>query len=97
MALKQKYKDQLLSIILKHVPESQIYLFGSRATNKESPGSDIDLAINAPQPIPHKTIIKILLEIDETTIPLKVDLVDLNIAQEPLKQNILQEGILWTK
>ncbi len=97
MILKQEYKDQLISIIHKHLPECKIYLFGSRATQKHQQGSDIDLAIDAKKAIPYETIIKILIDIDETTIPMKIDLVDLNSKlNESLRNDINREGILWT-
>jgi len=37
-----------------------------------------------------------LVEIDETTIPLKVDLVDVRKASDDLKKDIIREGIRWT-
>lgn len=96
MAIKQKYKAQLLAIIHKHLPKCKVYLFGSQATGKSCPGSDIDIAIDCWHIIPHKTIIAILVDIDDTIIPMKVDLVDMCSAQENIKQEIVREGILWT-
>ena len=97
MTLKKEYKDQLISIIHKHLPGCKIYLFGSQATQKQSPGSDIDLALNAGAQIPYKKIIEILIDIDETTIPMKVDLVDMNTKlKRELIDDINREGIPWT-
>lgn len=97
MTLKQEYREQLISIIHKHLPECKIYLFGSRATHKQKPGSDIDLALDAGEKIPYKIFIKILVDIDATTIPMKVDLVDMNSKLDPmLVDNIIREGIVWT-
>ena len=97
MALEKKYKNQLISIIHKHLPKTKIYLFGSRATNTESPGSDIDIAIDSGKPVDFSTKMKILIEIDETTVPMKVDLVDFNSVENNLKNDIEKKGILWTK
>ena len=94
--LQEKYKRQLLEIIHKRVPQSTVYLFGSRATNAETAGSDIDLAIDTGRPIAYQTIIKIQCDIDETTIPLNVDIVDLQTVPASLKETILREGIKWT-
>lgn len=96
MVLENKYKSQLIFIIRKHVPNAKIYLFGSRATGKQQPGSDIDIAIDSGLPVPRKKILAILIDIDETTIPVKVDVVDVQQAPDYLKQSILCEGIEWT-
>jgi predicted nucleotidyltransferase len=93
MAIAENYKNELISIVHKYLPKSMIYLFGSRALNKERAGSDI--AVDASHKIDH-SILKILIDIDDTTIPMKVDLVDLYSASADLKHDILCEGIEWT-
>jgi predicted nucleotidyltransferase len=95
MIVKKKYQDLLLNIIQKHLPGSKVFLFGSQATGKATEASDIDLALDAGATIPFNTIISILAEIDETIIPMKIDLVDLNGIQESFKQAIIREGIAW--
>jgi len=96
VALNKKYKDELISIIHKHVPGCAIYLFGSRALDKEYSGSDIDIALDAGKVIDHKKLLAIQLDFDETTIPMEMDLVDLQTAPQELKNDILREGIKWT-
>ncbi len=97
MAIPERYKDQLLLVIQKYLPHCKVYLFGSRATGKEASGSDIDLALDIGSIIPRKTMFKMLDDIEETTIPVNVDLVDLQTTSGEFKENILAEGILWTK
>ena len=96
MALNKKYKDKLISIIHKHIPGCTIYLFGSRALDTERSGSDIDISLDAGKIIDHRKILAIQLDFDETNIPMKMDLVDLNTASQELKDDILHEGIKWT-
>ncbi len=96
MALNKKYKDELISIIHKHVPECVIYLFGSRATDKEYMGSDIDIALDTGKEIDHTKLLAIQLDFDETTIPMEMDLVDLHNVSQELKDDIFREGIKWT-
>ena len=96
MSVESKYKNELISIIHRHLPSCTIYLFGSRATGKESPGSDVDLAVDTGKQVPYNIILKILIDIEETTIPVNVDLVDLQMAQKQLKLDIMREGIKWT-
>ena len=96
MTLNKRYKDELISIIHKHIPGCTIYLFGSRAINKERPGSDIDIALDNGKPIDSNKLLAIKMAFDETTIPMKMDLVDFNTAPQELKNDILREGIRWT-
>ena len=92
----ERYKNELVTIIKKHAPRAVIYLFGSRARGDEVPTSDIDIAVDAGAPLDYEIFLKILIEVDETTIPQKVDLVDLQTASAALKEQILKEGIKWT-
>jgi hypothetical protein len=96
MALKATYKDVLVKLISKHIPGCTIYLFGSRATDTEGVGSDIDIALDAGTPIPYKTMLKILIDIDETNIPMKVDLIDMRVAGQVIKESVIKEGVKWT-
>lgn len=90
-----RYKKILLGIIYKELTGCKVYLFGSRATKKHKPGSDIDLALDMGVAIDPKKIYIIEDKIEETTIPLHVDLVDLYTASGKFREEIEREGILW--
>jgi len=60
-----KYEDTILEIIKKYVPKSKVYLFGSGAHKTHTPGSGIDLAIDAGEEIRRE-------EIKEKNIPLEL-------------------------
>jgi len=94
--IKKKYKEKIIEIIKKHVPICTIYLFGSRARSTNSPGSDIDLAIKAPQTIDRHILCTIKEEIDDINIPFFIDLVDLMQADEAIKSQIIKDGVLWS-
>lgn len=91
-----KYKDKLITIINKHLPNAKIYLFGSRARSTHSPGSDIDIAVDTGESIPWTTL-GALEKIIESNIPLFVDIIDLNSVSEDMRKQILKEDIVWTK
>ena len=96
MTVKLSHKQELLRIIHTYLPGCKVWLFGSRATGEQRPGSDIDLALDNGQKIPWNTVTKMLIDIDETTIPMKIDLVDLQNVDDDFKKQVLKEGILWT-
>lgn len=93
--LLEIYKEQLLQIIKKHVPGCKVTLFGSRAAGTQREGSDIDVCLDAGVAIPYDTILSMYVDLDETTIPVKVDLVDMHAANEKIKQEVLKKGVVW--
>lgn len=65
------------SILQTHVPTCTVWAFGSRVTGTAKPASDLDLAIQAPDGPLDMVIIGSLAEaFDESTLPMKVDIVD---------------------
>ncbi len=93
--MTDKYKKELLSIILKHLPLCAVYLFGSRARKTHQEGADIDLALDAGKKIDLNTILDMKAEVEETTIPLFVDIVDMRAISDDLKEEIIKDGISW--
>lgn len=74
----------------------QIYLFGSWARGEQKRSSDIDIAIESKQDMAYK--VSLLREkLEESVIPRRVDVVDMNHAGRVLCQRIRKEGILWKK
>lgn len=89
------YKDILCNIILKHVPTCKIYLYGSRARNQARSGSDIDIALDNNNKIVVQTITLLKSDIEDSTIPFFVDVVDLHNVSEQFKTAIQRDMILW--
>ena len=90
-------KDQktIINIVLKYLPKAKIYLFGSRSRKDHWPESDIDIAVDNNKKIESYTLSLIKEEIEESTIPYTVDIVDIHTISEDLKNKILKDGILW--
>ena len=93
--VKKEYKEKIIKLINKHLPNAKIYLFGSRATNQEQDTSDIDIAIDLGKPAPQHKIALIKLSIDDLNIPLDIDIVDIYKIPETFKKDINKEKIIW--
>ena len=93
--LNKEQKEQIIKVIDIFFPKAKIYLFGSRARGDNAETSDIDIAIDAKNPISMTQKGQIISMIDALNIPQKVDVVDFNRAPTALKENIVKEGILW--
>ncbi|MBD3231464.1 nucleotidyltransferase domain-containing protein [Candidatus Dependentiae bacterium] len=92
-----RYKKILLDIIHKQLPGCKVYLYGSRARSNHRSGSDIDIALDMGKPIDDKIMFNIRDKIEETVIPLNVDLVDFYTATGEFRKQIEEEGVLWKK
>ncbi|MBS1988042.1 nucleotidyltransferase domain-containing protein [Candidatus Dependentiae bacterium] len=90
-----RFKDELLKIIHKHLPGCQVYLFGSRARASHQEGADMDIALDTGEKIDFRILFKIKDEIEETTIPVFVDIIDLNSVSNSFKNEIKQDMIPW--
>jgi uncharacterized protein len=88
-------EQKIIEIITKYIPHAQIYLFGSRARKDNSPQSDIDIAIDNKNKIDFLILSNIKEEIEESTVPFTVDIVDLNNISEDFKTQILKDKIKW--
>ncbi len=93
--LEPRHRKQLLEILTAHPHVTRVVLFGSRATGQWWPGSDIDLALFG-ESLDWRDLGKLILAIEQTTIPWKVDLVLASqIEKDALRRHIQEEGIVW--
>ena len=91
--LEKRHFDFILSVLKKYAPNSKYFVFGSRAKGDYSQYSDIDIALDCNNSIiPIKILDKIRLEFNNSTLPIEVDIVDLNSIDENFK-NIIKENL----
>jgi len=85
--LDDKDLKQVRVILKKHLPEHEIWLFGSRVHGKNlKPFSDIDLAII--QPTTNRQMMQLADAFSESDLPYKVDIIDWNNIDENFKKII---------
>lgn len=66
----------IADILQRHVPDKEIWAFGSRATHTAKPYSDLDLAIISDTALPLSLLAAIEHDFSESNLPFKVDVVD---------------------
>ncbi|RWZ54556.1 nucleotidyltransferase domain-containing protein [Halobacillus fulvus] len=95
--LREQILEQLKSILNEQLSmeRARVYLFGSWARQDEKHSSDIDIAIESLSPISPLQWNKLIEQIEESTIPYKVDVVNLHDANDALVEQVKEEGILW--
>jgi hypothetical protein len=74
---------------------ADVYLFGSWARGAQRPTSDIDVAIESAEPLPRALLASLREALEESTIPNRVDVVDLAETDAAFRDRVHREGILW--
>lgn len=86
--------ETIQGILAKNPEIQEVWLFGSRATGNHHAGSDVDLAVMN-EGISNKTIRQVLSDIEDSTLPFFVDIVNFPDLKHPaLKDHINQVGQL---
>ena len=88
-------KTELISIIHKHLPGCKIMLFGSRARGTQASGADYDIAVDAGEKVPSITMLHISCDIEDSNIPVHVDVVDLQAVSDKFLACIKEDLITW--
>lgn len=65
----------VLSILSKHVPDYEVWVFGSRVGRCPKKHSDLDLVIKTDSPVPARTLAHLREAFSESDLPFKVDVV----------------------
>lgn len=86
----EKIRSQIRDVMQD--TNAKIYLFGSYAKGNFRQSSDVDIAIKGAN---SQKIRQLREHFEESNIPCKVDIVDLNFASANLIGEIERTGILW--
>ena len=73
-----------------------VYLFGSRAVGTARPASDIDVAVESSGRLATGALPRFREALEESSIPVRVDVVDLDEAGPTFRERVMKEGIRWT-
>lgn len=87
----------LVTHILKcHLPPTaMVWVFGSRAKGTARPYSDLDLLIDAGQPLSLSVRANLAYDFDESNLPYKVDIVDNATIDNAFRTTIEAERVIF--
>lgn len=91
------YIDRIRQLVMSVLADedAKVYLFGSWARGTARHGSDVDVAVEFLDTANEGKIVELRERLEESTIPYRVDVVDMNFAAESLREEIKREGIRW--
>ena len=82
------------AILSDHVPHARVLAFGSRAAGTPRKYSDLDLAIIQPEPLTLRTISRLKIALEDSDLPICVDVVDWNRADSEFKAMVAKRGMV---
>lgn len=82
------------AILARHVPEYEVWAFGSRAQWTAKAFSDLDLAIITEQPLPLATSAALTEDFSESDLPYTVDVTDWAAAGEAFKKLLAGQKVV---
>lgn len=82
------------NILHKHVPQYEVWAFGSRATWKAKEFSDLDLAIITDQPLSLDVSASLNDDFSESDLPWKVDVVDWATTSEAFRKIMERDKVV---
>ena len=90
--MRPDHEAMVRDILLAHLPKGvRVWVFGSRATWRAKPYSDLDLALEASEPLPDDLVADLADDFKESDLPWKVDVLDLN-AIAPSFRALIDKG-----
>ena len=86
--IRLEHLEIVRDILRRHVPEYEVWAFGSRVTGNAKPYSDLDLAIITARPLSPDLWSALTEDFSESDLPWKVDVVDWAAAGEAFRRMI---------
>lgn len=95
---QKQIENQIKSIIFKYLSPQKykIFVYGSRAAGKARKWSDWDIGVISNKPIPHDIITEVEEKLENSDLPVIVQVVDFNAVDPEFKQIALQHTVPWT-
>lgn len=86
--LEPRLLHQIRVILEAHVPQCEVWAFGSRVGASTKRFSDLDLAVVSSTALPTRLLALLANAFEESDLPIKVDVVDWQSASPAFQQRI---------
>jgi type I restriction enzyme S subunit len=81
-------------LLRKHVPDREVWAFGSRVGGEVKPYSDLDLALLGDAPLPLSLLGRLRDDLSDSALPFRVDLVDWATTDAPFREIIRSRQVI---
>jgi len=86
--LPQDQQQEVERILLKYIPGIEVRAFGSRINGTAKQHSDLDLVVVDKTPLPRDLYYRLQDAFEESTLPIRVDLLDWQRITPEFRQHI---------
>ena len=96
LKLSQEELDNIRVVLRAYFPSSdyEVLAFGSRVRGATRKNSDLDLALRGPHPVPPGLIPQALGAFEESSLPYRINLVDLHAVSDAFRKIIETTGVV---
>ncbi len=88
---------EVLRILAGHVPDREVWAFGSRVGTTAKPFSDLDLAILGDEPVADAVFSNLNEAFRESDLPFKVDVIDWATTNDSFRRIIEKQYVVLQK
>lgn len=81
------------SILLRHIPDHHVMVFGSRAKGNARRYSDLDLAVMSDSRLPFTVQCALEEDFEESDLPFRVDVIDFASCSESFQRIITRDAV----
>ncbi len=99
MDLPTRYREQIEALLRRHVPEVEVWAYGSRVNGLGHDASDLDLVLRGPglKPIALGEIADLAKGFEQSTIPILIEARDWARLPKSFQQEIEQNYVVLRK
>ena len=91
--LAANHLAQVKHILRSYLPNARVCVFGSRATGRARPFSDLDLLVLQPAALDWQTRVNLVDAFEASELPFRVDVVESAHLAPGMRQRVMAEAI----
>lgn len=90
--LPERQLRQLLELLHTHIPDSEVWAYGSRVSGRSHAASDVDLVVRSP--VDPRRLGALRGSLTESSLPLLVDVLDWNALPEGMRAEVERSHVV---
>ena len=97
--LHRRYRDQIEALLREHVPDVEVWAYGSRVSGRSHEGSDLDLVLRGPdlKRIPSGQLGDLIEALEQSNVPIIVQIHDWSRLPESFHREIERAYVVLIK
>lgn len=97
--LRQEWLEIVRQLLAVHLPDAEVWAYGSRVQGTSHDGSDLDLVVRNPGNLtkPQADLFLLKDALSESNIPILVDVLDWALIPETFRQEIVRGGTVLVR